>query len=188
MPVLIVTLFLNVYAAFFWTIGPLFANTLTTLGSLEGIFMTAFLLPTFISGWLVGRITFRRGKKRLAILAIAVGSLFLTTVGFFENDLIFVLVTFVSSFFVSLALPAINGAFADYISEARKISTEIVTLEDSFTNIGYIIGPIVAGVVSDFFGYTFAFSFLGFSGLVIAAILWRITPRSINVAPIAKRY
>jgi MFS family permease len=187
-PVLIVTLFLNIYAAFFWTVGPLLASTLTTLGAFDGVFMAAHLLPALIGGWFIGSITTRFGQKRTAIVAIGCGSLVLTGILFTTTDLLLIAVTLTSSFFVSLALPAINGAFADYIAEARAISTEIETVEDSFTNMGYIIGPITAGILSDIFGYKAAFAVLGVLGVIIALVLWRITPRHLHVTSIVKEY
>ena len=188
MPVLLVSLSLNVVAAFFWTIGPLFATTLKDLGPFEGLFLSSYLFPALVVGWFVGHITERFGQKRTAIASLFFGSLILFSIGFVHSAYIIIAVSLVSSFFFALAVPAMSGAFADYVAEARPIATEITTMEDAFTNMGYVVGPVAAGFVSTFIGYQYAFAALGAYGVVIAMIIWFVTPRHIHVASIGERF
>lgn len=88
---------------------------------------------------------------------------------------------FGASFFISMAWPAIQGAYADYISETPSHEKEIAGLQDFFTNIGYVLGPMSAGFIADNLGGQGAFSFLGVIGMGVAAILFLVTPRKINV-------
>lgn len=184
-PVLVVTLMASVVDGFYWTIGPLFAETLTHLGPLAGLFMVSYSLPPLLIGWSVGSITRRYGNKRTAIVTLLLGSATLGIVGFLEGQFLLIAVNFISSFFMSISQPAIAGAYADYISEAKKISTEIETMEDMFNNMGWVIGPVAAGIIADLFGYHIAFAFLGAFGALIALILLFVTPKSIRVSNIA---
>jgi MFS family permease len=188
LPVLLVTLTLNIIAAFYWTIGPLLASSLESLGALEGLFMSAVLLPALLVGGFVGTLTDRFGQKRTAVASLFLGSLFVLGIGFAESAYVLLLLAFVSSFFFALSFPAMSGAYADYVAEARPIATEITTIEDAFTNMGYIIGPIAAGLISEFAGYQYAFTALGVYGAVIALIIWRMMPQHINVAAIAQKF
>jgi MFS transporter, DHA1 family, multidrug resistance protein len=185
-PVLALTIMINVVSAFYMTIGPLLTEELTELGPFGGIFMASEMLPMLIIGWFVGQFTVKFGKKRTAITSFLIGSVILIVMGFMHNAYLLIMVSFAASFFTSLAIPALNGAYADYISEARTIAIEIETMEDMSGNTGYVIGPILAGMVSDIFGYHLAFSFLGMCGIVVALYLYRITPKSINVAPLTR--
>src|SRR3989344_379286 len=180
-PVLMLTMLLNIFDAFFWTIGPLLSESYRSLSPFNGLFLTFYMLPPLIVGWFVGNITLKFGKKRAAFLSFIVGSLLLSIFPFVTNSLIILGIIFASACFIAIAWPSINGAYADYISEALSYESEIKALEDFFANLGYIIGPIMAGVLADNFGNENAFLFLGVTGAIIAFILWRKTPKQINV-------
>ena len=185
-PVLILTFMINAVFAFYFTIGPLFAEKLTDLGPFAGIFMASLELPMLVAGWVVGHVALRYGKKRTAIGAFFVGSLILVSLGFIHNQFLLVFVNLIAAFFISLALPALNGTFADFIAEAQHIAIEVETMEDMSDNTAYLVGPILAGVVSDLIGYQLAFSILGVCGVLVAIYLYRVTPRHINVAPLVR--
>jgi len=67
LPVLILTLLLNFIEAFFWTIGPLFAESFNGTNQFSGFFMAAYSLPFIFIGWFVGSITKKYGKKGLLL-------------------------------------------------------------------------------------------------------------------------
>lgn len=180
LPVLFLTFFLNIVDSFYWTIGPLLSERVGLDGE-KGLFMTTFLLPWLVAGWVVGKVTRYFGKKRTAFLSLIFGSLFLISFVFIKDLIVLIIVNLVASFFIALSVPAINGAYADYISESPKLEKEIETLIDSFTNFGYVVGPVVAGFLGQYFGYTTSFTFLGICGLVVGFVLFFITPRKINL-------
>jgi MFS family permease len=180
-PVLILTMMLNFIDAFFWTIGPIFAESLTELKSFSGFFMTAYSLPSLLVGWLIGSLAKKYGKKRTAFVALFMGAIFLSMTYFIDNGILLIINIFAASFFISMSWPSINGAYADYISETPHYEKEITGLEDFFTNLGYVLGPITAGYIADYVGNRGAFSLLGISAIIIAIILIIVTPKKINV-------
>jgi len=181
-PVLLLTLFLNLIDGFFWTVGPLFAESLSGVGALAGFFMTAYSLPALLVGWFVGTFTHRFGKKRTASLTLLVGSLILTLIYFAHSPISIIATIFCASLFISMSWPAINGAYADYISETEIYEKEIAGLEDFYTNVGYVIGPMAAGFLADRLGNNGTFTFLGACGIVLAFYLFLHSRRHINVA------
>ncbi len=181
-PVLLLTLMLNVIDSFFWTLGPIFAESLSEIGRFAGLFMTAYSLPSLFVGWLAGSLARRHGKKRTAFVSLLLGSLCLSLIAFIPSAFLMIVSVFAASFFISMAWPSIQGAYADYISETPKYEKEITGVEDFFTNLGYVLGPILAGLIASRMGNASAFSILGFSGIVIASLLLVFTPRRINVS------
>jgi len=182
LPVLILTFMLNFIDAFFWTIGPIFAESLNSMKEFAGFFMTAYSLPALLVGWIVGVLARKYGKKKTAFVALFIGSLFLASTYFFNQAIFLILNIFVASMFISMSWPSINGAYADYISETPDYEKEITGLEDFFTNLGYVLGPMLAGIIADHLGNSGAFSILGLAGAITAIILIIITPRKINVS------
>lgn len=181
LPVLLLTTLITVCDSFFWTIGPLMAARFTELGRLEGVLLMSYNIPALFIGWFAGKITRKIGKKNTAFLSFLAASIILSLFIFLHNPYVIIGAVFVTAFFVSLSWPSIDGAYVDYISEAPKIEKEIQGLSDFFVNIGYVIGPILAGLLADRFSETGAFSILGLFGLVSVLLLKRITPKHISV-------
>lgn len=178
LPVLLITFILNVIDSFFWTIGPLLSDSLGQWGSL---FMTAYLVPPLFVGWFVGSISMKYGKKKTSIYSLFLGSAILSSFFFLETPALLVAGSLLSAFFMSFAWPSVSGAYADYISETPRVGKEIETLEDSFANFGFVIGPVLAGFSGEYMGNAATFTYLGILGILLSIFLLVITPRSINI-------
>jgi MFS family permease len=146
---------------------------------LSGLFLAAYTLPALLIGWFIGPLTKRFGKKRTAFSGMLIGSLILSFFSFSPGPVFTILIVFSASLFISCSLPAINSAYADYISEASVVEGEVEGLEDFSFNIGYVLGPVCAGILADYTGIDYAFSLLGFCGVVLLLT----TPKSINIRP-----
>lgn len=180
-PVLIMVMMLNIVDAFFWTIGPLLAESFASMHQFAGTFMAAYELPALLVGWFVGSVTGKFGKKRTAFLSLLTGSLVLMMLGYLTEPLLMIAAVFFASMLMTLAWPALRAAFADYINETGKYEKEIEGLEDLYTNLGYVIGPALAGFLADRLGNAKTFSVLGIMGVLTAIYLMKITPKKINV-------
>jgi len=181
LPVLIFNITIFIFDAVFWTIGPVFSQSFPNFKDFGGFFMTAYSLPVLIVYWWVNSITNKFGKKRTAYISFLLGSLFLIPICFVKEPSIIIALVFFSSFFGSLAWPAIDGAYADYISESAHYEKEIEGLTDFTCNIGYIIGPIFAGLMADLVGNQNVFAILGIFNIFMVLILLLITPKHITV-------
>ena len=186
LPVLILTLFLNILDSFFWTIGPIFGESFKNFQAFAGLFLTIYSFPILIMGWFVGKITARFGKKRTAFYSFFIGSLILALIPLTTGPVMALVIIGLSSFFTALSWPAINGVYADYIGEAPIYSKEIMSIEDFFANSGFIVGHIISGFLADQLGYGNSFLAMGLIGALLAIILMIFSPRKIkmpNVSP-----
>lgn len=181
-PVLIFNTMLYIFDSTFWTIGPMFAENFNYVKDFGGLFMTTYTLPMLITGWFVEPITKRFGKKRTAYFSFLGSAALLIFIGFIKNPYVLLAVSFMSATLGSIAWPAIKGAYVDYITESNKYQGEIEGLNDFTTNIGFVIGPALAGVVADAVGIGMAFSLLGVLNLILVVVLIFITPKHIRVA------
>ena len=180
LPVLFLTFFLFFVEAFFWTLSPILGENLH-IQEFGGFLLAAYTLPALLCGWFMGSITKRFGKKRSALVALLLGSFVLSFFSLLYSPVLMILLTFIAAMFINISLPAINGAYSDYIAEANNVEGEIEGLEDFSFNLGYILGPFCAGFFADLFGITRAFSVLGIIGIIVAITLLIITPKSINI-------
>lgn len=185
-PVLCITFFLTFVDAFFWTLAPLYIETLD-MGKFGGIFLTAYILPSIFVGWFVGGLTHNFGKKDTALLGIFIGSTILMSFVYVTSSIGVLVVVFLASCFLSIASPSISAAFADYISESPRFDGEIEGIADLSANSAYIVGPIVAGILANFLGIPAAFSILGLIGIVLGAVLLATIPKNIVVKIAARK-
>jgi MFS family permease len=179
-PALVTIFFLNFTDAFFWSIGPLFAEHIG-LGQWAGLFVTAWSLPGLLLGWHAGKIAIKYGKERTAYVGQLLGSLCLIPLFLFTTGPAVLITVFVAASFTSLSWPAIQGAFADYISSRPDLDKEIESLEDLYTNLGYAIGPMLAGFMADTVGYAHTFTMLGVLGAATALTLIITHPKRIRL-------
>lgn len=180
-PMLAIAFYYRVIDAFFWTLIPLYAVT-TSYQQFGGLLLAAYTVPALITGWFVGSLTRSYGKKRTAYASLLAGSLILALFFFIQNEIVLVLSIFLASFFIKLTRPVVFSSFADYINDAPLAEIEIEGLEDFSANMGYIFGPILAGVLADLFGIQSAFGVLGLIGAVLAITLLIFGPKHIIIS------
>jgi MFS family permease len=180
-PVLIMTALLWSIEATFWTVGPFMSESIPHLGGFKGLFLALYTLPPLFIGWFVGPITKKLGKKRTAFYAGIIGSGILGTLAIVPPSVFLLFLVFIASCFLAMCLPSLGGAYADYIVETPHYEKEIEALEDFFTNIGYVVGPIIAGILADKFGNINVFSIIGFGSMMIILFLLKVTPKSIRI-------
>jgi predicted MFS family arabinose efflux permease len=180
-PVLFFNTLLYIFDAAFWVIGPLFSQTFPNFKDFGGLFMLMYTAPTLIICWFVGKLTQKYGKKKTAFISFLIGNIILLPFFLLKNPIIILITVFCSSFIASLAWPAISGAYGDYINESEKYDREIEGLSDFSINLGYIIGPILVGLIADSVNISFTFSLLAFINIIFVILLLIFTPKKINI-------
>lgn len=184
LPVLICFIFLNMFDAFFYTLGPLVSEEITLTNPIGRTLLTFYFLPMFIFGWFVGNLTGRFGKKTTAFLAMFMGSSLLITISLTSNVYAILAIVFGAAAAMSIAWPAIRGTIADYVSESPRLESEIEGVGDFSGNVGYVIGPALAGILAYNFGNLESFSVLGVIGVILSLILFKFTPKRINLSKV----
>jgi MFS family permease len=151
------------------------------VGSASGLFVMVYSLPIIIVGWFLGNITKTFGKKRTGFVSFIIGALIFSFIYRVSNTWEILAITFIASIFISLSWPAISGAMADYIDEKRGWESEIEGMGDLYANLGYVIGPMLAGFMSDKIGTSLAFSSMAIILAALTLILMNLTPRKIKL-------
>lgn len=182
-PLLFTTL-LSIYDAFFYTVGPLLAESFENIQPYNGLIMAAFSIPILLTVMFASKFTSRFGKKRTAYWGLLLGSIPLCVFPLTENPLILTVLIFISGIASSLCIPAINAVYTDFISEANEYEEDIEGVGDFMNNVGYVVGPIAAGFLADALGFFSTFAVLGVVLIIILAILIKFTPRHIDVTRI----
>lgn len=177
LPMLFFTMILTMQDAVFWTIGPLFSETISGFGIYAGIFMTAYTLPTLIFGWFADIIVEKFGRKNSLYFSFAISSLLLALFVFFDNTLAFIVLIFFSAVFSTITWALEGSVYTNYIDDHRANEKEVEGLGDMSVNFGYILGPILAGFFADKVGYIGAFTVMGIVGVFASMGIYFITDK-----------
>lgn len=183
LPVLLVTALMNMIESMYWTVAPLIEHVGAASWSFGGALMFVHQLPMVFVGWFAGRLTAHRSKKRTAFMALFLGSLCFLGFFAFTNPYLLLLTGFLSSLLLSIVWPSINGVYADHLSQTPEHETQIGTAQDSFTNLGYIIGPTIGGFIAQVHGPLQTFAYVGVLGLILSIALFLFTPRHLVIHP-----
>lgn len=180
MPILLLIFLIFVTDAFFWTLMPLIGES-GAFGHYGGLLLGAYVLPIIITGLCIGPLTKKFGKKKTALYSFLFGSVLISTLSYTQNPALFIATIFSASLFFSITLPAIQGANSDYIAETAPREKEIQGLADLFYNLGWVVGPIGAGILADLVGNVHSFTFLGITCAAVTLVLIKVTPKEINI-------
>ena len=179
-PILVLTFLIYITEAFIWTIGPLIAES-GQFGKFGGLLLVAYSFPTLIIGWFVGKIANRFGKKRTALYSFLIGSVVFSFFMFAQSPTQMIIVIGFASTFIGISFPALSGAYADYITETQSYEKEMQSVIDVFYNIGWILGPMLAGLLAQAFGNAQSFSILGVISVIMCFILILKMPKKIKL-------
>ncbi len=180
-PVLLVSMMLNSIESVYWTAAPLVAIPIGEIFEFGGILMFVHQIPGIIFAWYIGKILQGYSKKRFALLTLFLGSLFLALFFVITSPALLLIIGFCSSLCIAMTWPAISGTYADFVSEAPEYGLDIETVQDAFTNFGYVIGPIAAGFSMHYFGPIRTFGVVGVAAMFLVIVLWGVMPRHIRV-------
>ncbi|MCR4329452.1 MAG: MFS transporter [Candidatus Roizmanbacteria bacterium] len=173
-PLLVLTFFLYVVDAFFWTLGPLLALQ-DKFGSFGGFILVAYTVPFLFGGLFLKHITVRYEHRHIAFICFSIASVLIVLLSTIAAPLLVMALIFAAAFFLSLSLPTVNALYSNYIADERMYEKEIEGLADFFYNLGWMIGPIAAGLLSDAIGISSSFTVLGVIGCIVGIVLFRIT-------------
>lgn len=165
----------------FWTIGVLLSEELKTQHFLGLFILPAYKIPFLFMPFFANKISLVWGKKRTSFVASIIGGLILFIGALFIHSYNLIFVIFAFSMFISICYPLIYATFEDYVSRSDEVQNDIVGIQNSAFSAAYIIGPILAGILSTFLRYEIIMGIFGLNLVIFAYIAIIFTPRKIKI-------
>jgi MFS family permease len=152
---------------------PLFASAVLNAGpEIAGTSLAFFAAGTALSLTVSGRLADSIGRRPLVITGLIVNGAAMAALGLSGNVVVFLAICVVGGIGTGLLNPAQQAAVADVIGNGRSGGKVLAAFQMS-SDLGAIVGPIVAGVIIDRLlvgSYEAAFLVTGVLAFVAAAV------------------
>lgn len=180
-PILVMSLFIGLVDSVYWTTGTVLTDQLGKINAAGGWFLTLYMLPPLFVGFLVAKLGIYRRKKFWAEWLFLASGVCLAVITLIPSVWWYLLIVFVSSSLSALTVPLIDAVYTDLIARMGRERKHLVGLCNSMGSLAYIVGPIVAGLVSTQVGELPTFAVLGVGVAVVAIVLLILTPRKLKL-------
>ncbi|MER7010847.1 MFS transporter [Saccharopolyspora sp. NPDC000359] len=156
---------------------PLFVvEVLRSTQSMAGVALSVFAVGNAAVLLVSGRIADQRGRKPLVLIGLAVSGLATASLGFTDSVPWFLAASLVAGMGAGILNPAQNAAVADIIGTQGKGGPVLASFQMS-SDLGAILGPLVAGVLADVISYQAAFAVTGLTA-VLGLLAWAGAPET----------
>jgi MFS transporter, DHA1 family, tetracycline resistance protein len=157
---------------------PLFVvEALGRAESWGGIALSVFAAGNAITLLTAGSLADRSGRKPPVVIGLAVSAVATAVLGLMPTLPLFLAASLVAGLGSGLLNPPLNAAVADVVGAQRRGGTVLAGFQMA-SDVGAIVGPLVAGAVAQMFGFGAAF---GLTGLItaLALALWLRAPETL---------
>jgi MFS transporter, DHA1 family, multidrug resistance protein len=157
---------------------PLFAVVVLAGGtSAAGWALAVFAGGNAVALSFSGRLADRLGRRPLITAGLALTGIATAAIGLSDNLIVFLAVSAVAGFGSGVLGPAQQAAVGDLIGQGRSGGKVLATFQMA-ADAGAIVGPVLAGVLADAFGYGWAFGATG-ALLLVSAAWWLWAPETL---------
>ncbi len=172
------SLLFTVWEEIMLAFGPLFYTDVLKISSgLGGILMACFSLPAVFLSCYFGRLADKTGKKRILITGLIVTGISLVAFSYTQALVPLFILALATSVGISLAIPALSGLMIDLSYKLPK--GKVVGIWDFFFDAGYVIGPVLGGLLASSVGIRNTFMITGIA-FILSCFLFLLVPKTEN--------
>lgn len=180
-PMFIFLLVIFMLEATMMSVGVLATEELRDQSWWGGLFIAIYMLPNLFTGFVVEKLGFRFGKKRVAFVSGIIGGCLLFVATRMSSPELLVGVSFLAACFTSLSLPSAMGAIQNYVTRLGVFGGEMIGMSNAAGSIGYIIGPLLAGSIALLIGELATVGVMALVLAGVAAVNFVIVPRKVRL-------
>jgi len=180
-PVVILSLFMGLVDATFWTTGATWTQTLSKQSFIGGFFLPAYQLPSLFMGFIIAKWGTYKGKKKMAEIFLLLAGIFLALLGVSANVYWQISMVFISSIMLSVSYPMTDATYSDIISRMGRERKHLIGLSNSTMSLAYVVGPALAGFITQAVGARISFVVWGLVVIFVSGMLLLVTPKKLRL-------
>ncbi|HCQ31506.1 TPA: hypothetical protein DIU27_03960 [Candidatus Collierbacteria bacterium] len=180
-PVLAISLMMGIVDATYWTTGTVFSDNLAKQNWWGGLFLPLYTLPMVFVGVVIARWGVYKGKKKLAEIFMLISGLLLVLIGPSDSVIVALTVSLLVGTMLSVSWPMTDAVYSDIVSRMGSEGKHMVGLSGSTLSVAYIVGPIIAGLISQFVGEKNTFVVMGIVLTLVSLCLLVVTPKKLRL-------
>lgn len=135
----------------------------------SGAALTAGAIGTAISLLVAGSWSDRYGRMTVIVPGLVIAGIMTIIFGNLGNPVLLVAVALITGLGAGLIQPGQQGAVADVLD--GRPGGKVVSTFQMAGDVGQIVGPLLAGLIADHLGYSYAFTISGII-LILAVLAW----------------
>lgn len=137
---------------------------------LAGFAMAAYAVGNAFAQNIAGKFSDRSGRRPFVFAGLIIAGISTIFFGFASHPIWFVGLSVVTGIGTGILAPAMQASIADIIGNKRS-GGSVLASSQMFSDVGQIVGPILAGAIADAAGFGWAF---GVSGalMILTSVLW----------------
>ncbi len=168
-----------------WAIEPLY-NDLGIGSETVGVILSMFVIPFVLFQIPAGILADRVGKTKVLIAGLLLAGSFFILFGLTRDVYLMMFSAFAATTGLALAIPAADGLLTD--ASTGKDKGCVVGVWDTAEDLGYLIGPILGGLIAEAYSdITLPFIFLGAMLLILIIPAYYLPRKPSSYAVIQSR-
>jgi MFS family permease len=180
-PVLLISLIMGLVDATYWTTGAVLSDNMAKQTWWGGMFLPLYTLPMVFVGIAIAKLGIYKGKKKIAEIFMLVSGVLLTFLGLSNSVFVVLIISFLVGTMFSFSWPLTDAVYSDIVSRMGREGKHVVGLSGSTVSLAYIVGPILAGLISQFAGEKGTFVLVGVVVIIAAVVLLIVTPKKLRL-------
>ncbi len=172
MPIFLLNIILVMFDSTFWTIGPLLGTAFSDISDYGGLFMAAYMIPGLFNTFIIRFLISKFGKINSAFFCFIVSGIFLIPLSLIRQPFLILLFVLLSSIINTSSWPAVSSIFTDIIESNPSRKKEYESLNDLSVNIGFILGPSLAGLLATSSNLIQSISLVSFVAITLASLVY----------------
>jgi MFS family permease len=180
LPVILLGSMLTIISSAVSTVGGLMGEQMMGGDSSGWILLVIFNIPLIFVSLILSRIRVKKFKKKISQICLGFSGIFLFFLPFIkDNNWGVIICFFLASIFISISWILNEAEFSELSRRSGENKLYINSMERINDSLGFMLGPILIGFLADKLGYYIAFEIIGLLTIMIAIILFLITPKRI---------
>jgi MFS family permease len=180
-PVIMISLMMGIVDATYWTTGTVLSDNLAKETWWGGLFLPLYTLPMVFVGLVIAKWGVYKGKKKLAEIFMLISGILLMLLGVSNGVVMILMISLLVGTMLSFSWPLTDAVYSDIVCRMGGEGKHMVGLSGSTVSVAYIIGPIMAGAITQSVGEKNTFVVVGMVLAMVSVFLLVVTPKKLRL-------